>query len=63
MKDFTYESITNFLLSPLLVKKVDRPSFVRKSKEQRGNPFSRMVVTAAATVARNVVDLPTTDQG
>jgi hypothetical protein len=63
MKDFTDESITNFLLSPLLVKKVDRPSFVRKSKEQRGNPFSRMVVTAAATVARNVVDLPTTDQG
>ena len=62
-KDFTDESITNFLLSPLLVKKVDRPSFDRKSKEQRNNPFSRMVVTAAATVARNVVDLPTTDQG
>ena len=60
MKDFTDESITNFLLSPLLV---DRPSFDRKSKEQRNNPFSRMVVTAAATVARNVVDLPTTDQG
>jgi hypothetical protein len=63
MNDFTDESITNFLLSHVLEKKVGRPSFFRKSKEQRGNPFSRMVVTAAATVARYVVDLPTNDQG
>ena len=49
MKDFTDESITN----TLLVKKFDRPSFFRKSKAQRSNPFSGMVVTAAETVAAN----------
>ena len=43
------ESITN----TLLVKKVDRPSFFLKSKAQRSNPFSGMVVTAAKTVAAN----------
>jgi hypothetical protein len=66
--DFTDESITEFLLSPLLLKQGDRPSLVRhKSKAQRSTSSSRTVVTAAATVARKpsspAVDLPTIDQG
>ena len=63
----TEASITEFLLSPLLIKKGGRPSLVLKPKAERSNPSRRIVVTAAATVARNPssppsIDLPT-DQG
>ena len=66
INDFTDESITNFLLSPLLVKKSDRPSLIRKSKAQPSkraiNPSPRYNIVAAATVARKPsspsVDLP-----
>ncbi len=63
----TEASITEFLLSPLLIKKGGRPSLVLKPKAERSNPSRRKVVTAAETVARNPssppsIDLPT-DQG
>jgi hypothetical protein len=61
LSQFTDASITDFLLSPLLVKKGDRPNLVRKPKAQH-TPKPRAVVTAAATVARKPssqpVDLP-----
>jgi hypothetical protein len=63
----TKASITEFLLSPLLIKKGGRPSLVLKPKAERSNPSRRIVVTAAATVARKPssppsIDLPI-DQG
>ena len=69
LSNFTDESITDFLLSPLRVKQSDRPSLVRSGapNAQRSTPSLRTVVTAVATVARKpsspAVDLPTTDQG
>ena len=59
---FTDTSISAFLLSPLLVKKGDRPSLVLKPKSERSKSSPKAVVTAAATVARKPssqpVDLP-----
>jgi hypothetical protein len=59
---FTDTSITAFLLSPLLVKKGDRPSLVLKPKSERSKSSPTAVVAAAATVARKPssqpVDLP-----
>jgi hypothetical protein len=52
ISDKTEESITEFLLSPLLVNKGKRPLLVLKPKEQRCTPSQRAAVTAAATVAR-----------
>lgn len=67
ISDFTDASITEYLLSPLLVKQGDRPSIVRKPKAQCSAPSSRAVFTAAATAARKPsslsVDLPIIDQG
>ena len=61
LSQFSDTSITDFLLSPLLVKKGDRPNLVRKPKAQH-TPKPRADVTAAATVARKPtsqpVDLP-----
>jgi hypothetical protein len=58
----TEASITEFLLSPLLVKKGDIPSLVLKPKSERSKSSPKAVVTAAATVARKPtsqpVDLP-----
>ena len=49
----TEESNTEFLLSPLLVRKGGRPSFVlEQPKAKRSTPSPRIVPTAAATVAR-----------
>ena len=67
LSQFTEASITDFLLSPILLKKGDRPSLIRKPKAQR-TPYPRVVVTAAATVERKTwspsisADLPI-DQG
>ena len=62
LSNFTDTSISAFLLSPLLVKKGDRPSLVLKPKNIRGKSSPKAVVTAAATVARKPssqpVDLP-----
>ena len=62
LSDFTDTSISAFLLSPLLVKKGDRPSLVLKPKSERSKSSPKAVVTAAATVARKPssqpVDLP-----
>ena len=52
ISDKTEASVTEFLLSPLLVKKGGRPSLVTKAKEQRSTPSKRTVFTVAATVAR-----------
>ena len=57
LSQFTDASITDFLLSPLLVKKGDRPSLVRKLKPQHTSK-SRAVITAAATVARKPCSPP-----
>ena len=57
LSQFTDASITDFLLSPLLVKKGDRPSLVRKLKPQHTSK-SRAVITAAATVARKPFSPP-----
>ena len=51
LNEFTDTSISAFLLSPLLVKKGDRPSLIRKPKAQRKKSSPGMVFTAAATVA------------
>ena len=62
----TEASITEFLLSPLLVKKGARPSLVLKPKAQRSTPSPKIVVTAAAIVARKPCSPPTDlpiDQG
>ena len=60
--NFTTASISDFLLSPLLIKKGDRPSLVCKPKSERSKSSPKAVVTAAATVARKPssqpVDLP-----
>ena len=57
---FTDASITEYLCSPLLVKKGDRPSLVLKPKSERSKSSPKAVVTA--TVARKPtsqpVDLP-----
>ena len=62
LSKFTDTSISAFLLSPLLVKKGDRPSLVLKPKSERSKSSPKAVVTAAATVARKPtsqpVDLP-----
>ena len=62
LSNFTDTSISAFLLSPLLVKKGDRPSLVLKPKSERSKSSPKAVVTAAATVARKPtsqpVDLP-----
>ena len=62
LSEKTEASITEFLLSPLLVKKGDRPSLVLKPKSERSKSSPKAVVTAAATVARKPssqpVDLP-----
>ena len=59
---FTDASITEYLCSPLLVKKGDRPSLILKPKSERSKASPKAVVTAAATVARKPtsqpVDLP-----
>ena len=59
---FTDTSISAFLLSPLLVKKRDRPSLVCKPKSERSKSSPKAAVTAAATAARKPtsqpVDLP-----
>lgn len=54
LSQFTDASITEFLLSPLLIKKGDRPSFARKPHYTKGKstPHARIVTTAAATVGR-----------
>ena len=51
LSQFTDASITDFFLSPLLVKKGDRPTLVRKPVAQH-KPYPRAVIAAAATVAR-----------
>jgi hypothetical protein len=59
MLTFTDSSISAFLLSP---QKGDRPSLVCKPKSERSNSSPKIVVTAAATVARKpssqTADLP-----
>jgi hypothetical protein len=58
-------SISSFLLSPLLLKKGDRPSLVLKPKSERSKSSPKAVVIAAATVARKPtsqpVDLPSNE--
>ena len=49
---FTDVSISDFLHSPLLIKKGDRPALVLKPRRQTSIPTPRTVITAAATVAR-----------
>jgi hypothetical protein len=60
--NFTDTSISNFLLSPLLIKKGDRPPLVAKSKAEQRATSPRFVITAAATVPRKScsphVDIP-----
>ena len=51
LSDFTDMTKSAFLLSPLLVKKGDRPSLIRKPKAQRKKSSPGTVFTAAATVA------------
>jgi len=67
LNKFTDTSISAFLLSPLLLKKGGRPSFVLKAKKQRSTPSERSFVTAAATVVRRpisqLVDLPIIEGG
>ena len=62
LSKFIDTSISAFLLSPLLVKKGDRPSLVLKPKSERSKSSPKAVVTAAATVPRKPssqpVDLP-----
>jgi hypothetical protein len=62
LSDFTDMTKSAFLLSPLLVKKGDRPSLVLKPKSERSKSSPKAVVTAAATFARKPssqpVDLP-----
>ncbi len=49
---FTDSSVSEFLLSPLLVKKKgDRPSLVLKPRAQQNNPSPKTVITAASNVA------------
>jgi hypothetical protein len=55
---FTDASITEYLCSPLLVKKGDRPSLVCKPKSERSKSSPKAVVTAAATVARKPSSQP-----
>ena len=57
LSQFSDTSITDFLLSPLLVKKGDRPNLVRKPKAQH-TPKPRADVTAATTVARKPCSPP-----
>ena len=57
LNTFTDTSISAFLLSPLLVKKGDRPSLVLKPKSERSKSSPKAVVTAAATVARKPLNL------
>ena len=58
LSNFTDTSISAFLLSPLLVKKGDRPSLVLKPKSERSKSSPKAVVTAAATVARKPSSQP-----
>ena len=50
--NFTNTSISNFLLSPLLIKKGDRPPLVAKPKAQQRATSPRLLIMAAATVPR-----------
>jgi hypothetical protein len=52
LSEKTEESITEFLISPLLVAKEGRSSFVLKPKAKQSTPSPRIFPTAAATVAR-----------
>jgi hypothetical protein len=58
---FTYTSISDFLLSPLLIERAIG-ILLFSSRRQRSIPTSRAVITAAATVARKPcspsIDLP-----
>ena len=60
-------SNTEFLLSPSLVRKGGRLSFVLKPKAQLSTPSLRKDLTATATITHKpsapAVDLPTTDKG
>ena len=63
---FTVASITDYLLSPLLVKKGDRPPLILKPRERQSTTTPRTRITAAATVARKPCSTPldvTTNQG
>jgi len=63
---FTVASITDYLLSPLLVKKGDRPPLILKPRERQSTTTPRTRITAAATVARKPCSPPldvTTNQG
>ena len=59
--DKTEASITEFLVSPLLVKKGRRPSLLRQPKVQQSNPSPKIVVMAAATVSRKPLVSPAVD--
>ena len=63
IQKFTDASISEYLCSPLLIKKGDRPRLVLKPRAQQINPSPKAVDTAAATFARKPssqpVDLPT----
>ena len=51
LSNFTDTSISAFLLSPLLVKKGERPSIIRKPKSERSKSSPGTFFTAAATIA------------
>ena len=52
LSDITDASVTDFLLSPLLVKQGGRHSLVLQPKSERSKSSPKAVFTAAATVAR-----------
>lgn len=55
---FTDASITDYLLSRLLVKKGDRPPHILKPREQQSTTTPRTRITAAATVMRKPCSPP-----
>ncbi len=63
IQKFTDTSISEYLCSPLLIKKGDRPRLVLKPRAQQINPSPKAVFSAALTFARKPssqpVDLPT----
>ena len=66
LKTFTDASVSDFLLSPLLIKKEDRPPLVLKPRAQRNSPSPRTAITPAAVVARKPCTPPldySIDQG
>lgn len=50
--NFTTASMSDFLLSPLLIKKGDRPPLGVKPKAAQRTTSPKLVITAAATVSR-----------